>query len=31
MDKQLEKHKVIVKTGAIVDANIIDNPLKTEG
>ncbi len=31
MNKQLEKHKIIVKTGAIVDASIIDSPLKPKG
>jgi len=31
MNKQLEKHKIIVKTGAIVDASIIDTPLKSKG
>jgi len=31
MNKQLEKHKIIVKTGAIVDASIIDTPLKPKG
>jgi IS5 family transposase len=30
MNKQLEKHKTIVKTGAIVDASIIDTPLETQ-
>jgi IS5 family transposase len=28
MNKQLEKHKIIVKTGVIVDASVIDTPLK---
>lgn len=28
MNKQLQKHKIIVKSGAIVDASIIDTPLK---
>jgi IS5 family transposase len=31
MNKQLEKHKIIVKRGAIVDASIIDSPLKPKG
>lgn len=31
MNKQLEKHKIIVKTGAIVDASIIDSPMKPKG
>lgn len=31
MNKQLEKHKIIVKTGAIVDASVIDTPLKPKG
>jgi IS5 family transposase len=31
LNKQLEKHKIIVKTGAIVDASIIDSPLKPKG
>ena len=31
MNKQLEKHKIIVKSGAIVDASIIDTPLKPKG
>gem|GEM_PF-4059383 len=31
MNKQLEKHKIIVKTGVIVDASIIDTPLKPKG
>lgn len=31
MNKQLEKHGIIVKTGAIVDASIIDTPLKPKG
>jgi IS5 family transposase len=31
MNKQLEKHEIIVKTGAIVDASIIDTPLKPKG
>ncbi len=31
MNKQLEKHKIIVKTGAIVDASIVDSPLKLKG
>lgn len=31
MNKQLEKHKILVKSGAIVDASIIDTPLKPKG
>lgn len=31
MNKQLEKHKIIVKKGAIIDASIIDSPLKPKG
>ena len=31
MNKQLEKHKIIVKKGAIVDASVIDTPLKPKG
>lgn len=31
LNKQLEKHKIIVKTGAIVDASVIDTPLKPKG
>ena len=31
VNKQLEKHKIIVKKGAIVDASIIDSPLKPKG
>jgi IS5 family transposase len=31
LNKQLEKHKIIVKKGAIVDASIIDSPLKPKG
>ncbi|WP_416377817.1 hypothetical protein [Algoriphagus sp. D3-2-R+10] len=31
MNKQLEKHRILVKTGAIVDASIIDNSLKPKG
>lgn len=31
INKQLEKHKIIVKTGAIVDASVIDTPLKPKG
>jgi IS5 family transposase len=29
--EQLEKNKIIVKTGAIVDASIVDSPLKPKG
>jgi IS5 family transposase len=28
LNKQLEKHKIIVKTGVIVDASVVDSPLK---
>ncbi len=28
MNRQLEAHKIIVKTGAIIDASVIDTPLK---
>lgn len=31
INRQLEKHKIIVKTGAIVDASVIDTPLKPKG
>jgi IS5 family transposase len=31
LNKQLEKHKIIVKTGVILDASIIDSPLKPKG
>lgn len=31
LNKQLETHKIIVKTGAIVDASVIDTPLKPKG
>ena len=31
LNNQLEKHKIIVKTGAIVDASVIDSPFKPEG
>lgn len=31
LNKQLEKHKIIVKSGAIVDASIIDTPLMPKG
>lgn len=31
INKQLEAHAIIVKTGAIVDASIIDSPLKPKG
>ncbi|WP_394799516.1 IS5 family transposase [Chryseobacterium turcicum] len=30
-NRQLEKHQIIVKTGAIVDASVIDTPLKPKG
>jgi transposase, IS5 family len=31
LNKQLDKHKILVKTGAIIDASIIDSPLKPKG
>jgi IS5 family transposase len=31
LNKQLEKHKIIIKTGAIVDASITPSPLKPKG
>lgn len=31
MNKQLEKHNILVKTGAIVDASVIDSPFKPKG
>lgn len=31
LNKQLTKHKIIVKNGAIVDASVIDTPLKPKG
>ncbi len=31
MNKQLEKHQILVKSGAIVDASIIDTPLMPKG
>ena len=31
INKQLETHAIIVKTGALVDASIIDTPLKPKG
>lgn len=31
MNKQLEKHRILVKTGAIVDASIVDSPYKPKG
>jgi IS5 family transposase len=31
INSQLEKHKIIVKTGAIIDASVIDTPLKPKG
>jgi len=31
INRQLEAHKIIVKTGAIVDASVIDTPLKPKG
>lgn len=31
VNRQLEVHQIIVKTGAIVDASVIDSPLKPKG
>jgi len=31
INRQLESHQIIVKTGAIVDASVIDTPLKPKG
>lgn len=31
LNKQLEKHKIIVKTGVIIDASIVDIPLMPKG
>ncbi|WP_286848208.1 IS5 family transposase, partial [Sphingobacterium sp. UBA7253] len=31
LNKQLNKHKILVKRGAIVDASIVDSPLKPKG
>lgn len=31
LNKQLEKHNILVKTGAIIDASIVDSPLKPKG
>lgn len=31
INKQLENHQIIVKTGAIVDASVIDTPLRPKG
>jgi len=31
INSQLEQHQIIVKTGAIVDASVIDTPLKPKG
>jgi transposase, IS5 family len=31
INKQLEAHQILVKTGAIVDASVIDTPLKPKG
>ena len=31
INKQLEAHKIIVKTGVIVDASVIDTPLRPKG
>jgi len=31
INRQLEAHKIIVKTGAIIDASVIDTPLKPKG
>jgi IS5 family transposase len=31
LNKQLDRHKILVKTGAIIDASIVDSPLKPKG
>lgn len=31
INRQLEAHKIIVKTGAIVDASVVDTPLRYKG
>ncbi|VAW11227.1 hypothetical protein MNBD_BACTEROID03-1388 [hydrothermal vent metagenome] len=31
INRQLEAHKIIVKTGVIVDTGVIDTPLKPKG
>jgi len=31
INSQLEQHQIIVKTGAIVDASVINTPLKPKG
>jgi IS5 family transposase len=31
MNKQLEKHQIIVKKGVLVDASITDSPLRPKG
>ena len=31
LNKQLEEHKIIVKSGAIVDASVVDTPLRPKG
>lgn len=31
INKQLEQHEIIVKTGAIIDASVIDTPLRPKG
>ncbi len=31
INKQLEQHAIIVKTGVLVDASVIDTPLKPKG
>jgi len=31
INRQLEAHKIIVKTGVIIDASVIDTPLKPKG
>ena len=31
INRQLEAHKIIVKTGAIIDASVIDTPLRPKG
>lgn len=31
LNKQLDKHKILIKTGAIIDASIVDSPFKPKG
>jgi len=31
INQQLERHQIIIKTGAIIDASVIDTPLKPKG